>query len=75
MNLVLNYSKKNEFEGEKNIFISPLSISMALGMTLNGANGSTYDAMQSTLELSSLSNQEINEAYKSLIELLTQIDP
>ncbi|MCP5062783.1 MAG: serpin family protein, partial [Ignavibacteriae bacterium] len=46
-----------------------------LGMTLNGANGSTYDAMQSTLELSSLSNQEINEAYKSLIELLTQIDP
>ena len=69
------FKKVNEFEGEKNIFISPLSISMALGMALNGANGSTYDAMQSTLELSSLSNQEINEAYKSLIELLTQIDP
>lgn len=69
------FNKINEFEGEKNIFISPLSISMALGMALNGAAGTTYDAMQSTLELSSLSNQEINESYKSLIELLTQIDP
>jgi serine protease inhibitor len=69
------FKKVNAFEGEKNIFISPLSISMALGMTLNGANGSTYEAMQSTLEFNSLTNQEINEAYQSLIELLTQIDP
>ncbi len=69
------FRKINEFEGDKNIFISPLSISMALGMALNGAAGETYTAMQSTLELSSLSSQEINEAYKSLIELLTQIDP
>ncbi len=69
------FKKINEFEGEKNIFISPLSVSMALGMTLNGAAGTTYDAMQSALEFSELTNQEINEAYKSLIELLIQIDP
>ena len=68
------FNQVNTFEGEKNIFISPLSISMALGMALNGANGSTYEAMQSTLEFNSLTNQEINEAYNSLIELLTQID-
>ncbi len=60
---------------EKNIFISPFSISMALGMTLNGAADSTYEAIQSTLELSSLTNEQINENYKSLIDLLTQIDP
>lgn len=69
------FKKVNEFEGEKNIFISPLSISMALGMTLNGAAGETYDAMQSTLEFNGLTKQEINESYKSLINLLTQIDP
>ncbi|PIP11886.1 MAG: proteinase inhibitor I4 serpin, partial [bacterium (Candidatus Stahlbacteria) CG23_combo_of_CG06-09_8_20_14_all_40_9] len=39
-------------EKDKNVFISPLSVSMALGMTYNGANGSTQEAMQATLELS-----------------------
>ena len=47
--------------GDSNIFISPLSVSMALGMTLNGAHGSTYDAMQSTLELNGLTEEEINQ--------------
>ena len=65
----------NNYEGDKNIFISPLSVSMALGMTLNGANGSTYDSMKSVLELNGLTQQEINESYKSLISLLTSIDP
>ncbi|PID57485.1 MAG: proteinase inhibitor I4 serpin [Ignavibacteriae bacterium] len=69
------FQEVNSAEPNKNLFISPLSISMALGMTLNGANGSTYDAMQSTLEFDDLSNQEINEAYQSLISLLTRIDP
>jgi len=69
------FKKVNEFEGAKNIFISPLSVSMALGMTLNGAENETYTAMQSTLGFGSLSKKEINEGYKSLIDLLTQIDP
>src|SRR5690242_18514775 len=30
---------------DANTFISPLSASMALGMTMNGASGSTLDAM------------------------------
>lgn len=63
-----------ESENE-NVFISPLSISMALGMTLNGANGQTYDEMQSTLQFQELSLPEINEGYKSLMELLTKLDP
>jgi len=48
---------------------------MALGMTYNGANGSTQEAMQTTLELSDLTPEEINESYESLIELLTVLDP
>ena len=38
-----------------NLFLSPLSASMALGMTMNGAEGSTLDAMRSTLGFSSMS--------------------
>ena len=60
---------------EENVFISPLSISLALGMTLNGANGETFDEMQSTLELHDLSLPEINEGYRSLAELLKKLDP
>jgi serpin B len=62
-------------EKDKNVFLSPLSVSMALGMTLNGANGSTKEAMEQTLELAGLTTEEINQSYKSLIELLTQLDP
>ena len=42
---------------DTNVFISPLSVSMALGMTLNGANGTTREAMINTLELAGLSDQ------------------
>jgi len=62
-------------EKDKNVFISPLSVSMALGMTYNGANGSTQEAMQKTLELDGLTIQEVNESYKSLIDLLKGLDP
>lgn len=65
----------NKDETNKNVFISPLSISMALGMTLNGANGPTREAMQNALELAGLSDQQINENYQSLIELLVGLDP
>lgn len=60
---------------DSNVFISPLSISMALGMTYNGAEGATEEAMRNVLELAGLTEQEINESYRSLIDLLTQLDP
>ena len=62
-------------ETDQNIFISPLSISMALGMTLNGANGTTYEAIKNTLEFQDLSLEEINQSYQSLIQLLSGADP
>ncbi len=66
--------KKIAKEESKNIFISPLSVSMALGMTYNGADGSTQEAMQNTLELNGLSIQDVNESYKKVIELLAGLD-
>ncbi|HEM49310.1 MAG TPA: serpin family protein [Caldithrix sp.] len=64
----------NQVDTSENIFISPLSVSMALGMTLNGANGQNYEDMKNTLELNVLSEQQINEAYKTLINLLLNLD-
>ncbi len=61
-------------EHDENIFISPLSIAMNLGMVYNGAAGSTQDAMQKTLELADITIEEVNEAYKGLIEILTELD-
>lgn len=60
---------------EENVFISPLSISMALAMTLNGAEGETYDQMKEALHLSGMDTEEVNQAFQSLIELLVAADP
>lgn len=61
-------------EEKDNVFISPLSISMALGMTVNGASGETRTAMLETLALSETEIHEINVANQSLIELLLNLD-
>ena len=58
-----------------NLFVSPLSVAMALAMTYNGAAGTTEDAMRATLELDSMSFAEVNESYRSLISLLRELDP
>ena len=60
---------------DTNIFISPLSIAMALSMTYNGSAGTTEEAMRNTLEFGNMSFQDINESFKSLIQLLTNLDP
>ncbi|HDL19099.1 MAG TPA: serpin family protein [Bacteroidetes bacterium] len=58
----------------ENVFISPLSVSMALGMTFNGAAGSTETAIKNVLQFTGLSKTEINESYLSLITLLSGLD-
>jgi serine protease inhibitor len=60
--------------GTENIIISPLSISCALSMTLNGANGTTRDAMLEALRVSDLSPETINNSYKNLSEALLSVD-
>ncbi|WP_420615122.1 serpin family protein [Candidatus Palauibacter sp.] len=58
-----------------NLFLSPLSASMALGMTMNGASGETWNQMRDALGFGSLAEEEINASYKSLLELLVGLDP
>jgi serine protease inhibitor len=54
----------------KNIFISPLSISLALSMTYNGASGETQSAMAKTLEVQGIAISEVNNFNRILQESL-----
>lgn len=65
----------NKTEGGKDVFVSPVSVSVALGMTLNGANAATRDSMAKVLGFAGLTQTDINAGYRSLIDLLRGIDP
>jgi len=58
----------------QDLFISPFSVSMALGMTLNGARSATRDSIRSTLGFGGLSQTEINTIYRDLFKLLSTRD-
>ena len=58
-----------------NVFISPLSVSMALNMTLNGAAGTTADEMRTALRESGYSTADINAYSRELREALLRADP
>jgi serine protease inhibitor len=57
-----------------NVLVSPLSASMALGMTMNGAAGPTWDAMRAALGFGTLEEAQVNEAYRGLIRQLRSRD-
>ncbi len=59
----------------KNVFMSPLSVSLALAMTYNGAAGSTHEAMKKAMQLPDMSEEEINESYRKLMKDLLSVDP
>lgn len=73
----LNLFRETVAAGEQdaNVFISPLSVSMALGMTANGARGTTLEAMMNTLQFSGMTMHEMDSSYRGLIDLLTGLDP
>ena len=67
--------KLAETASEESFFASPLSISMAFGMALNGTEGETYEQMRDFFGHGGLSNEEMNTAFRDLIDLLTRLDP
>ena len=58
-----------------NVFISPLSVSMALNMTLNGAVGATADEIRAALREWGYSTADINAYCRELREALLRADP
>lgn len=63
-----------ESSDAENVMISPLSISYALAMTMNGADGATRDSMMKALRYYNISLDEINNSYHDLTEKLMEVD-
>lgn len=62
-------------DADANICMSPLSVSLALAMTYNGAGGDTEIAMKDALKLAGFKTEEINELYSDLTKALISDDP
>ncbi len=60
--------------GDVNTIISPLSISYALSMVVNGAANATRDSILKALEVSDTSMADLNKSYKDLTASLLSVD-
>ncbi|RXQ90377.1 serpin family protein [Ancylomarina salipaludis] len=69
------FKKLYQDNSAENMMISPTSISLALAMTYNGAEGETQTAFENTLHLTDLSRDQINTIYKNLQNYLKRTDP
>jgi serine protease inhibitor len=69
---VFNYL--TDVEPQENVFISPLSIALALQMTAHGAAGPTWDAMARAMGMSGLSPAEVAAGNLKLREDLIGAD-
>lgn len=62
-------------QSSDNVFLSPLSINLAMSLMLNGAAGETQAQLLKSLDADVLSPSEINKAYSELMPFLAQLDP
>jgi serpin B len=69
------FEKIVESEPDTNVVISPLSISLCMGMVQNGAGGPTLESMMTALGLEEYTLEETNQAYRKLIDYLMLLDP
>ena len=69
------FRRLNQDETDNNVFISPLSLSIALTMAYNGAMHHTQNEMAMTLCITEFDREEVNRAYSDLILSLHQCDP
>ena len=58
-----------------NIFVSPLSLHMALGMLANGATDETQIEIMKGLNAENISIADLNDSYKKLMDELPKADP
>jgi serine protease inhibitor len=68
------FKKLHERAPFDNLFISPTSIATAFAMALQGAEGATASEIMETLELQGFSIQQLNDAYKVMLQTLPALD-
>lgn len=59
---------------EENLLVSPFSISLALSMAYNGADRETKAEMEEAMNLTGLTKEQVNYAYKMLMAELNSHD-
>jgi serine protease inhibitor len=64
----------NKVDHSDNTFISPLSVSIVLGMVMNGASPETRQSILNTIDYGDFSADEVNQGYKDLTSLLLSMD-
>ena len=62
-------------EKNKNVFISPYSIEMALKLVLNGASGTTKNEISQALELVNKTDDTINREAQANMQRILELDP
>ena len=68
------FSKLAAAEKGKNMMISPLSISIAMAMSTNGATGENLDEMKEVLGFEEMELADVNEQFMHLIASLVAAD-
>ncbi|MBM7581527.1 serine protease inhibitor [Caldicoprobacter guelmensis] len=77
-NIEFSFKLFNQLIGDQvkdNVFICPASVSLALSMTYNGADGETKEAMAQALQLQNMSIEDVNKANADLLTILQNPDP
>ena len=60
--------------GSSDVSLSPLSVSLALGMAYNGSAGETQSEMARVLGLTALTTEQANQSSRDLVALLVSMD-
>jgi serine protease inhibitor len=69
------FQQLQQQQSDRNVFVSPSSVAIALSMTYNGANGATKKAMNEALQLNGMDVAVLNRGNESLKEALEGSDP
>jgi serine protease inhibitor len=62
-------------ENNGNVFVSPLTINVALNMVMNGTSGADRESIRQTLNYRDINNIQANKAFNELGIMLNEIDP
>ena len=70
----LDLYKRHTSPADQNIFMSPLSISVALAMTYLGARGETKSQMRSVLHFTDVEESHLHQTFADIMSALNKTD-